>query len=163
MLKNSSSRVLRNWAFEFCGAAIVADDLLTGQSTLGYFLGVFTDKQRTKTPRKIPRNTELPKIWKPTSTAQWHSYIWLTYEEFGFPRTLPLIAQTHLSKALRMLYSKWPRIVWISWLYKEGCWILPRYTVAPSIQKITGDTTWTLGDWQGILESEKTLSIMYIT
>ena len=33
-LKNSSFRVLQNWAFESCGAATVVEDLLTGQSNI---------------------------------------------------------------------------------------------------------------------------------
>lgn len=52
MLNNSSSKVLQHGAFEFNGAVIVVEDLLACQSSLGYLLGVFIDKQGTKTPRK---------------------------------------------------------------------------------------------------------------
>jgi len=60
-LKNSSFRVLQNWAFESYGAATVVEDLLTGRSNLRYLLEALIDKHRT--PRKIPRNMGLPKLW----------------------------------------------------------------------------------------------------
>ena len=60
-LKNSSFRVLQNWAFESYGAAAVIEDLLTGRSNLRYLLEALIDKYRT--PRKIPRNMGLPKLW----------------------------------------------------------------------------------------------------
>ena len=40
--------------------------------------------------------------------------------------------------------------------------MLHRYTVTPSLQKIIADTTWTLGNWQGIPESERILPVTYI-
>ena len=78
-LKNSSFRVLQNWAFESCGAATVIEDLLTGQSNLIYLFSsvqfsrsVMSDSlpphvealiDKHRTPREIPRNMGLPKLW----------------------------------------------------------------------------------------------------
>lgn len=43
-------------------------------------------------------------------------------------------------------------------LVKQGTLL----AVTPSIQKIRGDITWKLGDWQAIPESESILPIAYI-
>lgn len=98
---------------------------------------------------------ELPKLLEAHLSRILAFLYMISYEEFGFPGTLPLIAQTHLSRVLRMLCSKLPKMVQMSWLYKAGCWTLP--------SKRSQRYYMNIGRQSEILRIWEALSITYIS
>lgn len=135
----------------------MSEDPLTGQSTWGSLLGLFIDNQGTKYPESPKKYWITSMFWslplQPSGT--------LIHE---FPRR-NLDSQKHYpQKGKRTFLGLWGCCTvsgpgWSKWVgyTRPGCWMLPRYTVDSSIQKITRGTTQTLGDWLEITESERAL------